>query len=249
MPRILRIYADSNLPKFTSLKGNRVMSKPANIKIGDSVVVKDGVKCPDMESLSIAGWQGRVSDIFDGEDNEVLANIEWDSITLRSLSEDYIRQSEEQGLDWASMNLWIGDVKPTQPRDTEKDVQLVIDEFSSFFRWNYLGEEGARIDKVLKGIDPNDTYTCMKVWSRYLEKVLVFPFDTKIVEGDIGPLEIGDRVRVHSIAIVDDLYGVIVDVRYGRLKYACPLCDLEVLDKKSPNYQNVKDYAVWYANR
>lgn len=66
MPQILRIYADSDLPKSTPLRGNRAMSKPANIKIGDSVVVKDGVKCPDMESLSLAGWQGRVSDIFDG---------------------------------------------------------------------------------------------------------------------------------------------------------------------------------------
>jgi hypothetical protein len=152
-------------------------------------------------------------------------------------------------LDWASMNLCIDEVKPTQPRDTEKDVQLAIDELSAFHLWDYLGEEGARISKVLKGIDPNDIYTCMEVWSKYLGKVLVFPFDTKIVEGDTGPLEIGDRVRVHSIAIVDDLYGVIVDVRYGRLKYAYPLCDLEVLDKKSPNYQNVKDYVVWYANR
>jgi len=34
---------------------------------------------------------------------------------------------------------------------------------------------------------------------------------------------------VHSIAIVDDLYGVIVDVRRGRFKYAHPLCNLEVL--------------------
>ena len=224
------------------------MSEAAKIKIGDSVVVKDGVECPDMESLSLAGWQGRVSDIFDGEDNEVLVNIKWDSITLRSLSEDYIRQSEEQGLDWASMNLWIDDVKPAKSRDNEKDVQLAVDELSSFHLWDYLGEEGARISKVLKGIDPNDTYTCMKAWSRYLEKVLVFPFDTKIADGDVGPLEIGDRVRVHSIAVVDDLYGVIVDVRFGRLKYAYPLCDLEALDKKSPNYQNVKDYVVWYAN-
>lgn len=147
------------------------------------------------------------------------------------------------------MNLCVDEVKLTQPRDSEKDVQLTIDELSSFHLWDYLGEEGARISKVLEGIDPNETYTCMKAWSRHLRKVLVFPFDAKIVEGDIGPLEIGDRVRVHNIAIVDDLYGVIVDVRFGRLKYACPLCDLEVLDKKSTNYQNVRDYVVWYANR
>ena len=31
--------------------------------------------------------------------------------------------------------------------------------------------------------------------------------------------------------------------------YVFPLCDLEVLDKSSPYYQPVKDYAVWFANR
>ncbi len=102
----------------------------------------------------------------------------------------------------------------------------------------------------LEGIDPNDTYACMKAWSRHLKKVLVFPFDVEIVEGaGRGPLKVGDKIRVHRINMVDDLYGVIVDVRLGRLKYAHPLCDLEALDKKSPNYQNVRDYVVWYANR
>ena len=80
--------------------------------------------------------------------------------------------------------------------------------------------------------------------------MLVFPFDTEIVDGDErGPLKIGDRIRVHRIDIVDDLYGIIVDVRLGRLKYAHPLCDLEAIDGKSLNHQNVQDYAVWYANR
>jgi hypothetical protein len=54
---------------------------------------------------------------------------------------------------------------------------------------------------------------------------------------------------VHGIELVDDLYGIIVDVRFGLRKYAHPLCNLEVLDKKSPNYQHVMDYAVWFANR
>ena len=230
-------------------KGIRKMSKAANIKIGDSVIVKDGIEDPDIDSLSIVGWQGRVSDVSAGKDNEIWINIKWDSITLRSSSEDYIRQCEENGLDWTSMNLWTDDVKLTQPRDTEKDVELAIDKLSDLHNWDYLGEEGNRISNVLKGIDPSDTYTCMEVWSEHLEKVLVFPFDAKIVEGDVGPLHIGDQIRVHRIAIVDDLYGVIVDVRSGRSKYAYPLCDLEALDKKSPNYQNVRDYVVWYANR
>jgi hypothetical protein len=46
----------------------------------------------------------------------------------------------------------------------------------------------------------------------------------------------------------DDSYGVIVDVRLGRRKYAFPLCNLEVADTESPNYRIVHDYRVWFAN-
>lgn len=226
------------------------MSKDANIKIGDSVAVKDGIRCPDIQPLSMDGWQGRVAEIFDAEGDKVMINIKLDSITLRSFSQDYIRQSKVGGLDWTSMNLWLDDVKPAQPRDTEKDVELVVGELFALHSWDDLGEEGARIGSVLKDVDPDDMYACVEAWGEHLEKVLVFPFDTIIVEGDYrGPLKYGDKLRVHSINVIDDHYGVIVNVRLGRLRYDHPLCDLEVLDKKSPNYQNVMDYVVWFANR
>lgn len=191
-----------------------------------------------------------MAEIFDAEGDKVMINIKLDSITLRSFSQDYIRQSKVGGLDWTSMNLWLDDVKPAQPRDTEKDVELVVGELFALHSWDDLGEEGARIGSVLKDVDPDDMYGCVEAWGEHLEKVLVFPFDTIIVEGDYrGPLKYGDKLRVHSINIIDDHYGVIVNVRLGRLRYDHPLCDLEVLDKKSPNYQNVMDYVVWFANR
>jgi len=43
--------------------------------------------------------------------------------------------------------------------------------------------------------------------------------------------------------------GVLVKVKYGRKKPVSPLCDITVVGKKSPNYQPVKDYRVWFANR
>jgi hypothetical protein len=224
------------------------MDKSVKIKIGDTVVIKDGIMCPDMESLSIAGWQGRVSDVFDADEEGILVEIQWDSITLRNLPEYFIRQSEDEGLGWTSMNLSIDEVKPIQPRDTEKDVKSAIKELSALHSWDYLGEEGPRIGNVLKGIDPDNSYACLKAWDKYLRKVLVFPFDARIAEGDEGLLKIGDRVRVHKINIIDDLYGVMVDVTSGRHNYVYPLCDLEALDKKSSNYQNVHDYVVWFAN-
>lgn len=54
-----------------------------NIKKGDSVIVKEGVKDPDTDEFEIGGWQGRVIEIDNlSEKNNALITIEWDSITF-----------------------------------------------------------------------------------------------------------------------------------------------------------------------
>jgi len=56
-------------------------------------------------------------------------------------------------------------------------------------------------------------------------------------------------VTVIDLAGVDDLYGVLVAVKYGRRSYEIPLADLKADDKGSANYRLTDDYAVWFANR
>jgi hypothetical protein len=224
------------------------MKKTTNFKIGNSVVVKDGVMCPDMESLSIAGWQGRIIEILDEEDDEVLIDIKLDSITLKSLPKYYIEQSEDEGLCWFRMILGVSDVNLTTPRDKEKDTQKVIDELSELYYWSFLGEEGVRINEILKGIDSDDEDACMEAWEKHLKDVLFFPFDAKVTDDGELPLRSGNRVQVNSLAAISDFYGVTVNVTFNGKKYVYPLCDLEVANEKSPNYQSVEDYAVWFAN-
>ena len=64
-----------------------------------------------------------------------------------------------------------------------------------------------------------------------------------------GYLQAGDQVRVQRLRMIDDLYGIIVEATRGRERYDFPLADLEVLKKKSPSYQPVRDYCVWFANQ
>jgi hypothetical protein len=52
-----------------------------NFKIGDSVVVKSGVKDPDL-GIDIAGWQGRIAEI---EKKDSSVGIAWDSMTLKNM--------------------------------------------------------------------------------------------------------------------------------------------------------------------
>jgi hypothetical protein len=66
---------------------------------------------------------------------------------------------------------------------------------------------------------------------------------------DYGPVKEGAKMLIKSLPHLEDLRGIIAEIRLGRSKYAFPLCDLEVVDKTSPDYQLIDDYRVWFANR
>ena len=208
-------------------------------KIGNSVIVKEGVMCPDNDSVCIAGWQGRIFEI------EEVIGIRWDSITLKQLPLEYIKQSEEEGMDWAEMYLSADELEPASPRDSEETADDVREEMESTSLWLGEGEEGQRILKVIA-----DSEDEVEAWNNHLAQVLTFPFDAEVSESqDRGPLDYGDKVKVHGITDSDDLYGVLVKVTRGRERFVFLLCDLTVRDRKSPNYMPVKDYCVWFANR
>jgi len=215
-----------------------------SFKIGDSVKVKEGVMCPDNESIRIGRWQGRISD----EEEDGIVGISWDSITLRQLPEEYIRQSENEGLDWSQMYLSMDEIEPTRPRDSEAQAVAMAEEMQDKFQWIGMGKEGERIAEVIADVDTADDE--VEAWNQYLMQVLTFPFEAKVSEFQAkGPLKDGDRVEVQGIVEADDLYGLLVDVQYGRKHFVFPLCDLTVRDKKSANYTPVQDYCVWFANR
>lgn len=218
------------------------------LKVGDSVVVKPGTKDPDTGG-DISGWQGRITD-FSEDDHAPTVGIRWDSITLKNIPLATLQHSEDEGLDWQCLYLYLTEVAPAPARDTEQDIQAALAEIDKQSHWLYLGEEGQRIQEVLNGIDPDDELDLLDAWEAYLEKKLSFPFEAEISEyQERGPLRTGERVQVKRIHDTDDLYGIIVEVRRGREKFWFPLCDLEATDRSSTNYQFVKDYAVWFANR
>jgi hypothetical protein len=213
-------------------------------KVGDPVKVKEQIVCPDDESLCIGGWQGRITDIGDGD----IVEISWDSVTLKQLPEEYIRQSETEGLDWTQMCLSVDEIELASPRDSEAQAVAVAEKIENKVQWVDRGKEGERIAKVIANTD--DIEDEIEAWNNHLMQVLVFPFEAKVSEvQERGPLNYGDRIRVQGIVETDDLYGILVDVQYGRKHFAFPLCDLTVRDKKSQNYTPIQDYCVWFANR
>lgn len=222
------------------------------LKIHDVVKVKSGVLDPDTEAFRIGGWQGRIIDIRTDENETSIIDIEWDSITLRNMPQESIARCEEEGLDWTQMGLSREELELAKARDTQKQVQQVQkeieDRYSQSYRW--LGEEGKRIGRILRGIEPDDEIAMLERWEEYFEQHLHFPFEAVVDEWqERGPLKAGDKGSIKSISMVDELYGVIVELRVGRTTYEYPLCEFAAPDKESSNYQLIQDYRVWFANR
>lgn len=213
-------------------------------RIRDSVKVKAGVNSPDDDSLSIAGWQGR---LFDIDEDEETIGVRWDSITLDELPPAFIKHSEIEGLDWAEMYLGVDEIELAPPRDSEAEAKRAREALHSRYRWFDGSDEGERIAAVIADTDEGDE---LDAWVDHLSRTLSFPFDAKVTEHlERGPLERGNRVSVQGIDEADDSCGVLVNVTRGKECLVFPLCDLTVLDRKSPCYLPVKDYGVWFANR
>lgn len=217
-----------------------------NIKVGNTVCVRDGF-IDEETNVDMSGWQGRVQEIYA---DEGAALIEFDSITVRNMPASYIENCEEHGYSWTEYGYSFEDLEVVTPRDRPGDVAEAVADQSSQFLYAHLGEEGRAIDKILHGVEPGNKLEMFDAWEDHLSRHLSFPFTAKVRELlTRGPLNVGDQVNVHSIELVDDLYGLIAKVRRNRQVYHHPLCDLDAADESSGNYELLHLYAVWYANR
>jgi hypothetical protein len=219
--------------------------KKKPFKLGNSVRFKDGEKDED-SGIEIGGWQGRIIEI---NEKQKMLLVALDSITLKSLSREYLEACEEEGLGWSEYYIEFHSVELAQPRDTKKVVEETIAELSDSLGWVYIGEEGREINAILAGA--NYEYEQMEAWEAHLRKILTFPFEAKISEWQkpATVLQVGQKVRVMGIDGLDELYGVLVKIKKGGRAYTFPLCDLEVVAHNSPNRDPVQLYAIWFANR
>ena len=226
-----------------------VDSQTIALAVGDCVVVKPGVKDPD-SGMDIAGWQGRVTEIQSYKPGKLTVMFQWDSISLKRMPASAIRRYEEKGLDWTSMGLYPEEIERAESRDTQADVDALIKELYGEHSWDYLGKQGQRIHQVLAGVDEDDEMEVFKAWKKYLETHLKLPFEAEVSEiQDHGPFQSGDRMTVTGFEGVQDMYGVLVNIKAGGSAHVFPLCDLKAANQKSHQFILTDDYAVWFANR
>ena len=222
-----------------------------NMKLGDSVIVKQGVKEPDLKEFEIGGWQGRVVEIDTKSDKDnILITIEWDSLTLKQIPSNYIEQSEREGFGWNNMTLYESELEKIKPRDKEESVKQAQNILSDKHHWDSLGDEGIRISKVLDKVNPHDEMECLQKWVEYLDNELTFPIHAIVSDSeDNWLIKSRDKVIIKALPHIVDMYGIIASIRLNGEKYEFPLCDLEAIDKTKIDFQLIEDYRTWFANR
>jgi len=136
--------AEAKKGKFTVKMRNSLATKNMRtiklplFKIGDSVKIKKGVIHPFFDEINMEGWQGRIVEIEDDNldcegceikdvcsdrsKNGMLFHIEFDSITIKQMPEDFMKQCMREGLDFARTSLLPSQLVIAKARDTIEEA-------------------------------------------------------------------------------------------------------------------------------
>ena len=222
------------------------------IKIGDNVKVKEGVKDPDDEEYSIAGWQGWVVEVYDedlSEDNKenLQFMLAWDSVTLKNIPRTRLIELEREGYDWTMMCLDINDVDIATPRDKMEDAEAVSEVLSDDIYWEGMGEEGEQIAQILgNALTGSEAY---QAWETYLKKELIFPFDAEHYSEESSVIPNDAKIKVLKLGNIDQDYGISVVVSFKNVTHQVALSDLDIKNEKSPNFKALDLYSTWFTNK
>jgi hypothetical protein len=91
--------------RYSKAKQRVFENLPMDLRVGDGIVVKAGVKDPDY-GHDIGGWHDRITEIESYQDGKVTIMFQWDSLSLKAMPASMIRRDEEKGLDWTTMGLY-----------------------------------------------------------------------------------------------------------------------------------------------
>lgn len=216
-------------------------------KIGDSIVVKEGVTDADFSELVLGGQQGRIVEFDTDEEGEQLVDIAWDGQSLQAMK-DLIPVCDEEGIEWRNCTLYLSEILPATARDTAEEADIVAIQLFNEYIWSDFGEQGKRICAVVGHLDheQHEDIDFMQAWTDHMASKLLFPFEARISElPENENLEAGELVKVKSLASPNDLMGVMVSVNAATGHYEIPLCDLETDNAKY--IQLLDDYNTWYA--
>ncbi len=184
------------------------------------------------------------------ENGKTILVIELDSQTLQQLETEYIIESELIGLEWSKITVFESDVTKTVHRDDVSDVKKVwqelYDKYSDKNPYGFLGEDGVRINEILKGTNSNNTFEVFERWHDYIRSSVKFPIVAEIDNPNMGNLiKQGSKVRITAIDEWNVTEGILATIIYNTKKFVVPLGYLKALDANSSTGELIEDYKLW----
>ena len=213
-------------------------------QVNDYIRVKTGVKDPDNTQFDLSGWQGRVLETEPQENGELLVTILWDSITLLAQPKEFLEDCLLGGYDFSEMTLFARELEPATKRDTEEDRIFALQEIQDATFWLDAGEQGKRIQAIEDACDENTDI--LDVWLDHLIQNVPLPVKAEYVGDSNSLIKEGDPVEITGFSEVQEMYGVIVSVKYKDNWQEFPLGSLHI-EEINENTQALDDYLVWFA--
>lgn len=216
------------------------------IKAGQYVSVKKGIKAPDFDYQLMDGWQGKVLEVSieDG-----LIEIEWDVKTILNTPYQYLHDIISGGYDHEIMSLSIDELEPAKKRTITSKEQSSL--YAKLYWIDFYGvqELDEAYMEIFKGVDVQDEYALLEKWEEHLDEELQFPFEVEVVETERGGLRYGTKFKLLALNDYDDMRGIFGIGKGEMGAVTFPICNLEATDKESKNYELLRNYVVWFANR
>jgi hypothetical protein len=248
-------------------------------KKGDSVKVKKDTVVEGFEDMDFTGWQGWVTEYFDSEDNDGVkeVNIEWDSITLKALPQEYIIRNIAEDFDFDSIILTEDTLEIANKRDKISDRIKVIKKIENDLEddgFDDFEEDAFYIDLFeSKKIEVNPTN--LRKYLAYIKECIEMPCILTGIESmgtfaweerfdfGMGTKEEYEAMRKtrpsyhDSFELISFLETEIESHKAIRVKvsrvsdkkqFVIGLDELKPEDEGSENYAILDPYVDWYVN-
>ena len=196
--------------------------------IGTAVQIKKNIKYPYDTKIQMKGWQGRVIDVYKIDD-EISYSIQLDSIALKSLPNDLIAFTVDEGVEFQSVELEITDIKKAPPRDTPNEAIATHRTLLHKTQWDYLPQkDNALMQEILLKFPEKSDQDNWKLW---LTENLQLPFNGKSRGYYNDPPKM--KMEIKSIDQWDDIGGLLVIVdKNGWNIIDHPLYDISTTGKQ-----------------
>ena len=212
----------------------------AKFKVGASV--KIGKNVIDEESeIDLSGLLGRVEDVYYGYDDEIVYEIELDSISLNKLDPIFIEEMVRIEEDFQNFELEENKLTKCKARDSEGATKGAYRKKLHQYLWNYVDDATQKRLQAILLQQP--ALLDWENWKIFLEQKIKFPMAAK----SRGRLDFrrGEKLKITGLAGYNEEVGLIVDVIYRNRPGNYPLFDLIPAAKNAKLKQIFDDYLVW----